>query len=65
MQVCEATGKMIHASKGKALAHLRGLAVRTGYRAEAFRCQRCGGWHVGGSPRSKGRGQNPKRRRSA
>jgi hypothetical protein len=49
---CHRTGKVIHASRGKADAHLRNLVARTGYVGESYPCLFCHGWHVGRQKKS-------------
>lgn len=47
MATCAATGKHIHATKAKAADHLKHLYRRFLYRGHVYRCDKCGGFHVG------------------
>ena len=52
MNICPKTGKHIHPSQGKALAHLRNLQSReemTEQEMNVYACEHCRGWHVGHS----------------
>jgi pyruvate-formate lyase-activating enzyme len=55
MTVCDSTSKVRHASRHKALHHLRGLRTRKGYEGAVYRCRYCDGWHVGNLVRDRRR----------
>lgn len=50
-------GKIRHADQREALDHIAGLNRRKGFQGSmnAYRCDFCGGWHVGHRPREKHR----------
>ncbi len=48
MKFCRQTGKMSHASRGKAEAALRGLnKIKPAYKGNIYPCIHCRGFHVG------------------
>lgn len=56
---CERTGKIRHESKDEAFDHLHSAQKRYGSRQgelSVYRCETCGGWHVGRRARDYGGG---------
>lgn len=51
MSICQATGKTRHETKDAAMGQARSLQQCKGHRdgLGAYRCDGCGGWHVGNS----------------
>lgn len=54
---CPATGKVQHASEGRAWAHVRELRRVKGASVDLlpYRCEQCSSWHVGHSAEALGK----------
>lgn len=52
-RTCEATKKHIHESKDKAYRHQVHMRMLTRENFDIYRCDSCGGWHVGHAMRKR------------